>query len=225
MLKKIEFTQEQLQTMIKMHDAGFLNREIADYIGTSTSTVNRRLCAMNVQSRHPSLSQERKVRAVELYKEYGIMSHVAKELHMNSETVRQILIEHNVTIRTSSEVAMSYEYDVHYFDEINTNNKAYYLGLFGSDGSVSSNHNVISISLQEEDKYLLESFMTEIGYGGSLRYIDRSKKNKNWKNAYGLSISNKTLRDGLISKGVVPRKSYCYQFPDFLEDKYYSHYI
>ena len=47
-----------------------------------------------------------------------------------------------------------------YFDEINSEEKAYFLGLLYADGC---NHNLdkkkkISISLQEEDKFILEQF-------------------------------------------------------------------
>ena len=60
MKQKIEFSQEQLDEMVKLHNEGFLNKEIAKKFNTSPSTINRRLADMNVLSRHPSLTKERK---------------------------------------------------------------------------------------------------------------------------------------------------------------------
>ena len=49
-----------------------------------------------------------------------------------------------------------YNLDEEYFDNINSQNKAYILGFLYADGSNNPKKHTVSISLQEEDRYILE---------------------------------------------------------------------
>ena len=53
-----------------------------------------------------------------------------------------------------------YSCDVNYFDVINTMGKAYVLGLFYTDGNVSSKSNRICLGMNDEDvvKFVKEEF-------------------------------------------------------------------
>lgn len=224
-MKKIEFTQEQLQSMVKMHNDGMLNKDIAKVFNTSLSTINRRLRELNVLSRHPLLSQERKDKAIELYSKYHNISKVEKELHMNSKTITEILNEVGVYIYTNSEVNRDYHINEHFFDNINTSKKSYYLGLLYADGCVCSNSNHIQLSLQEQDYDIIEKFRNDIESNHVIRFIDYKKKHPTWSNQYNITITSNYLKQSLIDKGVVPNKSLILTFPDFLSEDLYPSFI
>ena len=80
MKKKIEFTQEQIETMIDMHNKGILNKDIAKKFNTSLSTINRRLAENGVISRHPLLTKERVQMVIDLYKEFQRINTYFKSL-------------------------------------------------------------------------------------------------------------------------------------------------
>lgn len=221
-MDKINFTQEQLDKMVKLHEEGMLNKDIAQYFNTSRSTIDRKLAEMGVQSRHPWLTKERRNKAIELYQKYHNIFKVSKELHMGERTIRDILIENNIHILTVAEQRV--KYDSNYFHSIDSNNKAYFLGLLAADGTVNNKTTNIQLSLQEQDGYLIEKLKEEIGYDGKLMYLNYNAKNPNWSNQIMLSICNQKIHDDLIKQGIVPNKSYNLEFPNKLDPKYYSHF-
>lgn len=225
MAEKIVFTQEQLDEIVKMHNDGFLNKEIAIRFNTSQSTVARRLAKMGVKSKHPWVDDERERNAIELYDKYKRLSIVSKNLNMSTSTVRTILEKHGIYILNSSEVAKKCSVNGHYFDTIDSHRKAYYLGLIYADGTVGMRNNRFQISLQEQDGYIIKQLGTDLESTYKVAYLEYSKKNSNWSNQYCLSITNKELLDGLISQGVLPNKSYCLEFPKNLSEEYYSSFL
>jgi len=51
------------------------------------------------------------------------------------------------------------EYNRHIFDEINTSDKAYWLGFIIADGYLNDNKNMLRIKLGDKDKHHLEKFI------------------------------------------------------------------
>lgn len=122
-------------------------------------------------------------------------------------------------MRTYSECNRRYKINEHYFDKIDTSNKAYILGLLYADGCNNIDHYSITISLQEEDKHVLEFIKNELEYYGPLRFNELSKKNPKHKNQYILCINNEYMSKRLNELGVVNAKSLILTFPNFIEDK------
>lgn len=106
-----------------------------------------------------------------------------------------------------------------YFSDINTSNKAYFLGLLFADGSVehnSSRETMIRIQLLNEDKQLLEKFKSEISSDGKIT------------DAKGdtcvFSVRSDQMAKDLEQFGIIPNKTYETHFlpnnipPAFLTD-------
>lgn len=82
-----------------------------------------------------------------------------------------------------------YSLNEHYFDEINTHNKAYCLGFLYADGCNMKSKSTISMSLEEEDKDILEMIRKEIDSERELEFLDYSNKHDfgyTYKNQYRL---------------------------------------
>lgn len=110
-----------------------------------------------------------------------------------------------------------------YFDKIDTEAKAYFLGLLYADGCNEYERNLISISLQEKDKKILEIFKQEIEYEGNL--LKKIRSNKNHQNSYILRFTNKHICNVLKNYGMVPRKSLVLLFPKNLSKNLIHHFI
>lgn len=225
MATKINFTQQQINQIIQYHNEGRLNREIAEFFNVSKSTIARVLQSNNVPSRHPWLTLERKNKVVELYTTGLTKDEISKELHMSDSTISDILRECDIDIRTMSETKMKYKLNREYFDQVDSQNKAYILGLLYADGNVGKNNNVIQISLAENDVHILKSILTELESDYPLTFIPYNSKNENWQNQFSLHITNKYMHDSLIEKGLVPNKSLILKYPDFLSDDLHRHFI
>lgn len=114
-----------------------------------------------------------------------------------------------------------------YFDEIDTPNKAYILGFLYADGSNNPDKCTISMSLQEEDRDILEKIRSEISSEKPLEFLDYTNKHDGgytYKNQYRLLIFNKHMCETLESIGMMKNKSLKLQFPD-IKPELYSHFI
>lgn len=91
-----------------------------------------------------------------------------------------------------------------YFEKIDNERKAYFLGLIYADGNVTKN--IFQIVLIEEDFPILDTLREELNIDRKLQYINRG--NPKWKNCYRFGIHNKKIVKDLYSWGVVERKTY-----------------
>lgn len=146
-------------------------------------------------------------------------------------TIKPMLKENDIHLRNRSEQHRIYSINEHYFDDINTPNKAYVFGLLYADGCAyrKDKKYILSISLQEGDKHILEDVKREIEYEGSLTYIDHSdhleKYHKNTQNQWSLCICNKHIVNTVIDQGIVPRKSYYAKYPNKLDENLFFHFL
>lgn len=94
-----------------------------------------------------------------------------------------------------------------YFSCIDTEEKAYILGLLYADGCVCSTNNCISIVFQTKDRDLLDIIKTALTSTHPIKHFS----------TYSLfNFTSKQLKQDLITLGCVPKKSKILQFPEFL---------
>lgn len=139
---------------------------------------------------------------------------LGRKYNIRGEGVSLLLRRRGVKIRNNPSILhRKYTLNQEYFNTIDTEAKAYFLGLLYADGCVMSKNNSIVIGLQPSDKAILESFMKELDYSGELILQNLTIKNPNRKNSYRLTLFSKTMCDDLIKLGCVPRKSLILKFP------------
>ena len=121
-----------------------------------------------------------------------------------------------------------YKLNEHYFDTIDTPDKAYILGFLYSDGCNSINKGTICIALQEEDREILEKMRLKIGSEKPLKFLDKSNKHDfgyTYKNQYALIMFSSYMCNTLAEKGVVPNKSLVVTFPQWLDKQLIRHFV
>jgi hypothetical protein len=115
-----------------------------------------------------------------------------------------------------------------YFEKIDSNEKAYWLGLLFADGYVrkrkqlNGKHKqggVVGISLKSGDEYLLEKLIIDLESTYKL-----TKQIKNNFSSYKLEVNSSKMTDDLINLGCVPNKS-LKLLPPNLTDEFISHFI
>lgn len=102
-----------------------------------------------------------------------------------------------------------------YFDEINTEEKAYFLGFILADGYI---YNGLRIEIHSKDIELLEKFKLSINYTGNII------KRKN-RNTVLLRLCSKYLEKSLEKYGIIPAKTYIAKFPCCVSDNLIHHFI
>lgn len=107
-----------------------------------------------------------------------------------------------------------------FFKNIDSEEKAYFLGLLISDGNVfkdsTGRQASISITLDLNDEYILQKFKEVLNVNTSI--------SKDGKGCGQIAIRSNLMADDLKQYGVVPRKSYITYLPK-INDIYMSHLI
>ena len=136
---------------------------------------------------------------------------IGKELGISSVTVQSYLKKNGIVLSPQK-----YKFNEHYFKEINTPNKAYFLGLIYADGCVFPKKNSCAIKLTKEDEYILEEFKKDIDSQKPLNYT-KSKPITGTtyigKAQSKIELNSKILIDDLQKLGVIQNKSLVLKFP------------
>ena len=169
----------------------------------------------------------------EIIKKYlsGISKHkLREEYKTNEKTINNILESNNIKIRTHLESKQNKNLKHDFFSDIDTEAKAYILGLAFADGSISPERRiktsyVFQISFKEEDKYLLDYIKENLCYDGNLYYVPSKEKIIRNKKVYSsgqymLHIPSKQLVNDLEKLGMSKKD----KFPNIREDLI-SHFI
>lgn len=110
---------------------------------------------------------------------------------------------------------MRYTCNENFFENIDTEAKAYFLGLMFSDGTIEDRpkkgQSRMIICLQKNDEDILKLFKKTINFNGHLRYY--CPKNPRWKKMCQLKLSSDKICQDLIRLGCVPNKSLILKWP------------
>lgn len=149
-------------------------------------------------------NEEQNKKICELYLSRISRKDIQTEFNISDPTLSTILKRNNVK-QTRNILPKKYFFNFDFFESIDCESKAYFLGLLYADGNIFKNK--ISISLQEEDKHILATFQECINLNKKLTIIDKSKSNPNWKVQYGISISSPKMVKDLYYLGCMERKT------------------
>lgn len=155
--------------------------------------------------------------AIKKYKEGNSVTSIAKELGIDRHRLSKELKQHGVVI---SKTSSKYKYDESFFIDINTEEKAYWLGFMYADGYVSEKDCKFELGLKGDDINHVEKFRDTIVPGKPI-YI--RKKDGSCR----LNGTNKNITTSLIEKGCVPNKSKILEFPttDIVPEYLMKHFL
>lgn len=117
--------------------------------------------------------------------------------------------------KTGGQFPKKYSFNEHYFDHIDSENKAYFLGFLYSDGYNNVERGIIELSLQEEDRCVLEQLSNLLQNSKPLYFKDRKSKNQNHKNVYRLTLYSKYTSNRLKELGCGQCKTKTLDFPNY----------
>jgi len=130
-------------------------------------------------------------------------------------TILRLLKRKNIKINNPSDCHKKYKINDDYFNKIDSEDKAYFLGLLFADGYNDTKNNVASITLQSIDVNILNIFNYKLNSNKPLR---------NDRNYLRLVIENKKISNDLNKLGCIQAKTHKLKFPK-LKSKYIRHFI
>lgn len=165
------------------------------------------------------LSHEEKTKLFELYKtgNYNFVE-LSRIFTTNPQNIGGMLRRHGLVTKTKSELLRKYPLNENYFDIIDSEEKAYFLGLLYADGCNNIKKGVVSIGLKESDKDLLQKLNNLIQPDKPLQFCDKSyirsrKGFENSQNQYTIVISSRHISNSLVELGVYKAKTFKLKFP------------
>ena len=220
--------EHDTSNIVQLSRDGYSILEIANLFGVTSSRIGQILRDNSINtpnSRYLQLSKEEVFKMHELYLSGVSRSDIAEQYDICTDSVYNLFLKYGFDIQSMSHAKQKYAINEEYFDVIDTPNKAYMVGLLYADGCNMTDKREITLTLQECDRHILEQIKDEIGYSGPLKFIDYNSKNSNHKNQYKLDITNKHMSESLNKLGVWKNKSLILEWPEWLDEKLYSHFI
>jgi len=148
------------------------------------------------------ISEQLKQEIIEYYKSKPMtLNEVGIKFNLSNPTVGKILKD---IPKYPKARIFNPEMNERFFQEINNEKNAYFLGLLISDGNVFNDSTgrqaSISITLDLKDEYLLQAFKEAVNSNTSIGYDGRG--------CGQIAVRSNLMAQDLAQYGVVPRKSY-----------------
>lgn len=147
---------------------------------------------------YKSLTQEDKDLIIKLFQRDKLtVNDIIKTIPTTRRAVPMVLKEAGINTARKNR----YTLNEHYFDNIDTERKAYWLGVIASDGSITTT-NYFALSMTDKD--VVEQLKIDLDYTGK---VYKPKVTKNKSIIYRINFSSKIFCDSLRKLGIKENKS------------------
>lgn len=222
----MKLPEDKVNQLIQDYKEGMLHKELAKKYGVHDNSISGILKRRGIDcSRRKLISEETQQYIIQQYTvALRASPSIAAELQIDGGTVCRILRRHNIVLRPSEDNKRTYLIPQRYFQTIDTEEKAYFLGFLYADGCLSSDTGYcIRLGLHPKDKDVLEKFSTAI-YGfikvsedsetsASKKFTAENSANSKEYYLY-VDIYSKRMWKDLIVQGCPPQKSFTITFPN-----------
>ena len=173
-------------------------------------------------------SQQEKEYIIKSYKEGKSLRTLSTELGYARKTLSNLLKESEIIIRDNTKNSRKYYHNEDFFEVIDTEEKAYWLGFIYADGFIQSKienrSQQVGITLSIVDKNHLVKFKESLEATNPIFDYVGSGYNEDGVFSRILLTSQKTV-DDLKRHGVHEQKTYDLTFPDFLRKDLVHHFV
>lgn len=124
-----------------------------------------------------------------------------------------------------SEACRTYTLNEHFFDVIDTEEKAYWLGFLCADGYNHESKTCIAVRVAEEDTNHLQKLKESLNYTGPIHtYSNITRVSNLHRNYVELNICSPILSEALSYHGCIQNKTYQLEFPN-IQSSLQKHFI
>lgn len=226
-------TDQEQKDVMKLWSEGMGKTDIGKKLGIDYKPLKRFFDDNNIANRKQGIPYEYYEPIFKLYSS-GL---TLKQIHDNyypqftADQINYICREKGITRPNGKVAILNHDY----FDVIDSNEKAYWLGLIAADGSIKNdkkkgNSWTITLELMKQDKYLVEAFAKAVETNLEVKeYINPSGFQRQDGQPHiecRIVLSSVKMVNDLITKyNIVPNKSLLLNKLPNIEDQYMSHYI
>ena len=194
------------QEVIKLYNSGLSMAKAGAHYNISSATVMAILNRNNVPKRTKGgvyAIPEQEV--ITRYKNGESCQVIADSFKVTFHTISNILERNNIARNNKYK---NINLNENYFEKIDSNDKAYFLGFMLTDGNVSLNENIIRLSLSSKDEEILNIFKEKTGNENKICIREDEKHSERT-----FQLRSKKWKDDLAKYGVVPQKTFISEMP------------
>jgi predicted DNA-binding protein YlxM (UPF0122 family) len=204
--KRKIISEEEKSLAIEMYlKDGLSTRKIGKFFNVDRGVVERAIVKSGNSMRtskecHLKLTKNEDLEIYKMYYEKYTPEEIGKKFNVSDNTIRYSIKRQGGELRNFTQSITKYNFNHDFFEKIDTEAKAYFLGFWLADGNVWNNK--VQMSLHPKDSYIMESFVKHID-GNNVIHFYKYKRDSS-----RLSITSKKMVDDLIDKGIVPNKTF-----------------
>jgi hypothetical protein len=210
MLRK-KWTNEEIELLKKFTQEGKEKSEYIKVFNRNWTAISKQLSKQKIKiySNSSLIIEKYKNEILTLYIKGETISNLAKKYNIHSCNIRKYL-KTQLKLRNDQKThAKKYIYNENYFDVIDTEDKAYFLGLLFADGH-NSYENYVRLSLNIKDIDIIEKFIEKLNSNIPIKI---NLKN----NMATINIYSKHMSDILRLQGMSSNKYFTFNFPNIPE--------
>lgn len=213
-MKKLNLVDKDI---IDSYLAGNSGYKVAKLFNTSQTQVRRILDRNGIDGRSLRTPVEVENKIIEAYLGGESSEKIAKWCGLGPHAVCSIIKRNGYLIRSGEINKRKYNIKFDILDNIDTEEKAYFLGFMFADGNLRNTKRSFKIVLHSKDIDILHKFGKLLFDGPYPLYTDRE---------YPLfAVTSKRLGKRLDELGCVPNKCFICKFPNYLTPELERHFI
>lgn len=221
-----ELTQIEKDKILADYKNGVKIVDIAKEINRDWNTVKGVLKRSDLYKiTQERISEDIKNQALQLYLiQNKSARQICKKLKISKFTVLQILHKNNVDIDYKRNIKL-YDFNENYFERIDSEDKAYFLGFLYADGYNNQKEGRVTLSLADQDLNVLEKFNECLNSNKPI--YNKQRTNGKGMNIVELSFNSRKFSDDLAKLGCVQAKTFKLKFPtsDQVPEHLHRHFI
>lgn len=221
-------TEEIIDQMEELYKQGLSSDNIGKQLGTKGQTVTKYLKERGIEIRGPKkkLQEGDKEKMCLLYQEGLSAPKIAEKFGVQHTLVLRYLEDAGISRRSAEECHRKYPINEDFFDVIDTEEKAYFLGFMYADGCNHKEANYASLALDVSDREILVKLASLIYLENPESHVkiqDRTHENKGLT-AY-FTINSKHICKQLEKLGCIPAKTLKLEYPEWMPAQLHRHFI
>lgn len=163
---------------------------------------------------------------IQEYLDGWAIADLARKYGCSDTNVGQYLRYHGVeTNGQRLKTETPYTLNEHWLDELDCEEKYYFVGMFYADGTNSADRNQVRVKLEENDKYLLELFQSWFESDRPLQFNLYDPGGRKPERTWEFNVTSKYLCNRMTELGCPPVKSTITKFPTWVPDDMMPHFI
>jgi intein/homing endonuclease len=206
-----------LEKVIELYDAGYSFKTIQEMTGEAPTSIRREFKRIGKTSRSTKTDKEIEDQIIADYNNNISSEKLAIKYNMNPSTICRIVKRLGGELKGTTFFNRKYELDETFLDNIDTQEKAYFLGFMYSDGNVHKRESNFKIVIHNKDKHILHKF-SDMFYG-----FDNIQDDDDQYVSFRVYSVKLTLK--LIEHGCVPNKTFKLSFPKTVPEHLLNHFF